>query len=58
MSIGRSFHNSEPSTLGGYLNVHEQDQDHLVGLTCYHGVRKDDQGAADPSKLVVFLILC
>ncbi|KAN0068674.1 hypothetical protein V8E54_013398 [Elaphomyces granulatus] len=49
MSIGRSFHNSESSTLGGYLNVREQGQDHLVGLTCYHGIRKDDQGAADPN---------
>lgn len=50
VSIGRSFEDSVPSTLGGYLKVSHGGAEHVLGLTCYHGVRMDQNGCVDEGK--------
>ncbi|KAL2813786.1 hypothetical protein BDW59DRAFT_167388 [Aspergillus cavernicola] len=38
---------SMSSTLGGYLRISTNGTEHVVGLTCFHGVRVDEQGRTD-----------
>lgn len=47
MSVGRIFPNSVSSTLGGFLKVSDGVTDHIVGVTCYHGVCTDEHGNID-----------
>lgn len=53
ISVGRTF-KSTSGTLGGYLKISHNGVEHVVGLTCYHGVRMIEQGDADSSKSSLF----
>ncbi|KAL2829271.1 hypothetical protein BDW59DRAFT_159261 [Aspergillus cavernicola] len=48
LSVGRTFQGIS-STLGGYLKTQCDDVEHIIGLTCYHGVRLNEHGTADPN---------
>ena len=53
ISVSRTFE-STSGTLGGYLQISHNGVEHVVGLTCYHCVRMDEQGNADLSKSSLF----
>ncbi|KAL4942771.1 hypothetical protein BDV06DRAFT_191495 [Aspergillus oleicola] len=43
LSIGRASDASGRfSTLGGYIKLRSNNEEHTVGLTCYHGVRPEE----------------
>ncbi|KAI9374374.1 hypothetical protein BJX61DRAFT_540821 [Aspergillus egyptiacus] len=48
LSVGRSC-GGTTSTIGGYLKVERNHEEHIVGLTCYHGIRTSEDGPADPN---------